>query len=95
MGICPMRGGGGERSVGRDDIHDPKGDDMNARLTLPNRLIITPAIAVLMVVAFAAALALGFGLRAWTESSAAAPATAVTHARPASEQALVMRGRPW
>lgn len=55
---------------------------MNERLTLPARRVITPVTAFVIGIALLAAVALGFGLRAWTEdgssSSSRAPTSTVT-----------------
>jgi hypothetical protein len=70
---------------------------MNARLTLPNHRYLTPLAAALIVIAFAATLALGFGLRAWTEDTpqATTPAAAISQVRPAAPQDLMRLGKPW
>ena len=47
---------------------------MAQALTLQPRRIITPIVALIVVLAAAAALALGFGLRTWTEKSSTTPA---------------------
>jgi hypothetical protein len=89
-------GGQGDES-GHDDIHDSKGHVMNERLTLPDHRMITPIATFLMAIALVATLALGFGLRTWTEpaSGPSAPAGAVQQVRPAPPQPLVKMGKPW
>jgi hypothetical protein len=54
---------------------------MNERLLLPARRVITPVTAFLMGIALLAAVALGFGLRAWTEdgSSSSTSVASPTH----------------
>lgn len=86
-------------------VNDSKGLVMAQALALAPRRIVTPVAAFLMTVVFAAALALGFGIRTWTEDTArpAAPAPAVhaspSHAlqptSPATAQALRKLGRPF
>jgi hypothetical protein len=51
---------------------------MNERLMLPARRVITPVTAFLMGIALLAAVALGFGLRAWTDDSSSSSASVVT-----------------
>jgi len=83
------------------DTHDSKGIVM-AMLTLTPRRMITPIAAVLVAVALAATLALGFGLRTWTEhtSRPSAPSGAV-HSAPVGAvdvhpaQPLRKIGKPW
>ncbi len=69
---------------------------MNERLAFPTHRILTPVATVLMVIAFAATLALGFGLRAWTEHTSAAPPTgaAITQVHSAPPT-LTRMGKPW
>jgi hypothetical protein len=69
---------------------------MNERLTVPTHPLMNPVAAILIVVAFAATLALGFGLRAWTERPAVTvtPTAAVAHPRADVPQPLVRMGRP-
>lgn len=70
---------------------------MNMRLTLPSNRIVTPVATVLMVIAFAATLALGFGLRAWTEPTPTVPSRSavITQTHPEVPQPLMKKGRPW
>ena len=77
---------------------------MAEMLTLTPRRMITPIASVVMAIALAVTLALGFGLRTWTEhtSRPSAPADAVhsapagaVHARPALPQSLRKIGRPF
>lgn len=70
---------------------------MNESLILTDHQLVKPIAVLLMVIAFAATLALGFGLRAWTEDtsgSAGANGTGqvVHHAAP---QPLIRLGKPW
>ncbi len=51
---------------------------MNERLTLPARRVITPVTTFLMGIALLAAVALGFGLRAWTEDGSSSSTSVVT-----------------
>ena len=70
---------------------------MNERLTFADHRSVNPIATFLTVIAFAATLALGFGLRAWTEdTSAPAGADRVVHVveHPAP-QPLVRMGKPW
>ena len=65
---------------------------MNERLTLPARRFITPVTALLMGIALLAAVALGFGLRAWTETPSAPSTTVVTpsqHVADARDEAAI------
>jgi hypothetical protein len=50
---------------------------MAEALQVPLRRVITPVTVALMLMALGAALLLGFGLRAWTESSPKPPAPVV------------------
>ena len=47
---------------------------MTQTLALQSRRIVTPVVALIVVLAAVAALALGFGLRVWTEKSSSTPA---------------------
>ena len=69
---------------------------MNERLAFPTHRIFTPVATVLMVIAFAVTLALGFGLRAWTEQTSATPSPGgtVTQVHQAPPD-LTRMGKPW
>jgi hypothetical protein len=64
---------------------------MNQRLTLPARRAITPVTAFIVGVALLAAVALGFGLRAWTEDSSSSSGSAATSVITPSHQTLNAR----
>jgi hypothetical protein len=64
---------------------------MNERIALPARRVITPVTAFLIGVALLAAVALGFGLRAWTEDSSSSSSTASTAAVTPTHQILNAR----
>ena len=70
---------------------------MNDRLTLADHRSVNPIAMFLMVIAFAATLALGFGLRAWTEdtSGPAGVDRAVHVVHHAAPQPLIRMGKPW
>jgi hypothetical protein len=74
---------------------------MSEALRLPGRLsnrrIITPVATLVMAIAFVATLALGFGLRTWTEDTSrpSTPAGAEHQVRTTPTEPLRQIGKPW
>jgi hypothetical protein len=64
---------------------------MNERIALPARRVITPVTAFLIGIALLAAVALGFGLRAWTENSSSTSSSASTAAVAPTHETLSAR----
>ncbi len=69
---------------------------MTETLTLSPRRMVAPLAAFLVAIALIAMLALGFGIRTWTEHTPhpSAPAGVVTHEAPASAQPVCRIGQP-
>jgi hypothetical protein len=62
------------------ESHRLKGITMTETLAFARQRVVTPLATTVIALALIAALALGFGIRAWTESSpAAATSTPVVH----------------
>ena len=66
---------------------------MAEMLALAPRRVITPIAAALIAVALAAALLLGFGLRAWTEDTSQ-PAAPVSHVHSSPAHVVQPAGSP-